>query len=120
MQNGIFDGTLTVGAIGGELYDNFSNPVASALKPFFKSALILRAFIYAIHWVAEPAPLDENRNISFFSGSLCYSGTRTHSTIYWAFMTIHNSSQSHYQIIYHYQSLSDFQIISHKPSFCSV
>ena len=41
MQNGIFDGTLAVGAIGGEPYCYFSNPVA---KAFFKSTLILRAF----------------------------------------------------------------------------
>ena len=38
----MFDGTLTAGAIGGEPYSEFSNPVASALKPFFKSPLILR------------------------------------------------------------------------------
>ena len=44
MQNGIFDGTLTAGAIGGEPYCEFPNHVASALKPFFKSELILRAF----------------------------------------------------------------------------
>ena len=65
LQNGIFDGTLTAGAIEGEPSCGFSSPVASALKPFFKSALILRAFIHAIHWVTEPAPLDNNRNISF-------------------------------------------------------
>ena len=34
MHNGIFDGALTVGAIGGESYCEFSNPVASTLKPF--------------------------------------------------------------------------------------
>ena len=44
LHNGIFDGTLTAGAIGDEPYCKFSNPVASALKPFFKSPLILLAF----------------------------------------------------------------------------
>ena len=65
MQNGIFDGKLTAGAIGDESYCGFSNPVASALKPFSNphSYYVLSC---TIHWVTEPAPLDENRNISFF------------------------------------------------------
>ena len=90
---------LDRGSDRGEPYCEFSNPVASALKPFSNphSYCVLSD---PIHWVTEPAPLDENRNISFFTGNLCYSGTITPSTIFWAFMTIHNSSQSHYHIIY--------------------
>ena len=45
MHNGIFDWILIAGAIGGVPYCYFSNPVASALNTFFKSPLILRAFI---------------------------------------------------------------------------
>ena len=65
MQNGIFDGTLTAEAIGGEPYCEFSNLVACALKPFSNphSFCVLSD---AIHWVTEPAPLDENGNFSFF------------------------------------------------------
>ena len=92
-----FDGTLTTGEIGG---CEFSNPVASALNTF------LNPYSYCVlsdplHWVTEPAPLDEDHNISlfFFTENLCYSGTITPSTIFWTFMTIHNSSQSHYHII---------------------
>ena len=33
-HNGIFDGALAAGAIGGKPFCEFSNPVASALKPF--------------------------------------------------------------------------------------
>ena len=66
MQNGIFDRTLTVGAIGGEPYCGFSNLVASALKPFSNKHSYCE-LSDAIHWVTEPAPLiDEKRNISFF------------------------------------------------------
>ena len=98
MQSGIFDGTLATGAIEGEPHCEFSNPVASALKPFSNppSYCVLSD---PIHGVTEPAPIDENRNISSFTGNLCYSCTITHSTIFWAFMTIHNSSQSHYHIL---------------------
>ena len=65
MQNGIFNGTLTTGAIGGERYCGLSNPVASALKPFSNphSYCVLSD---AFHWVTEPATLDEIRNVSFF------------------------------------------------------
>ena len=72
MHNGIFDGTLTVGVIGGEPYCEFSNPVASALKPFWNPHSYC-VFSYPIHWVTKPAPLDENRKVSFFIGKLCYS-----------------------------------------------
>ena len=34
MHHGIFDGTFTAGAIVGEPYWKFSNPIASTLKPF--------------------------------------------------------------------------------------
>ena len=88
MHNDIFAGTLTAGAIGGEPYYVFSNPVASALKPFFKSHSYC-VLSDPIHWVTKPAPLDEDRNISFFTGNLCYLGTITPSTTFWAFMTIH-------------------------------
>ena len=64
MQNGIIDGTLTAGAIGGEPYCEFSNPVASALKPFSNPHSYC-LFSYLIHWVTEPAPLEENNNVSF-------------------------------------------------------
>ena len=100
MQNGIVDETLTVRAIRSEPYCEFSKPVASALNSFSNphSYCVLSD---PIHSVTEPAPLEDNRNISFFfTGNLCYSGTTTPSTICWAFMTIHNSSQSHYHIIY--------------------
>ena len=65
MHNGIIDRTLTAGAIGVEPYCEFSNPVASALKPFSNphSYCVLSN---PIHWVTEPAPLDENGNFSFF------------------------------------------------------
>ena len=99
MQNGIVDETLTVRAIRSEPYCEFSKPVASALNSFSNphSYCVLSD---PIHSVTEPAPLEDNRNISFFTGNLCYSETTTPSTICWAFMTIHNSSQSHYHIIY--------------------
>ena len=88
MHNGIFDGTLTAGAIGGEPYCEFSSPIASALKPFSNphSYCVL---LDPIHWVTEPAPLDEDHNILFFTGNLCYSGTIALSTIFWIFMTIY-------------------------------
>ena len=92
--------TLTAGAIGGDPYCEFSNLVGSPLKPFSNP----RAYCMLsdpIHWVTEPAPLDGDCNISFFfTGNLCYSGTITPSTIFWIFMIIHNSNQSHYHIIY--------------------
>ena len=44
MYNGIFDGTLTAGAIGGEPYCEFSKPRCECTKALFKSPLILRAF----------------------------------------------------------------------------
>ena len=100
MQKGIFHGTLTAGAFGGEPYCEFSNPVASVLKPFSNPQPYCM-FSVLTHWVTERAPLDENhsRYFVFFTGNLCYSGTITHSTIFWTFMTIDNSSQSHYHII---------------------
>ena len=95
MHNGIFDATLTARAIG--INCQFPNPFASALKPFSNphSYCVLSD---PIHWVTEPVPPDEDHNISFFTGNLCYSGTITPTT-FWAFMTIHNS-QSHYHIVY--------------------
>ena len=84
---------LTAGAIEGESYCEFSNPVASALKPFSNPHSYC-VFSDPIHGVTEPAPLDENRNISLFSGNLYYSGTVTQSTLFWAFMTIRNSKGS--------------------------
>ena len=107
MQNGIFHGSLTAGAIGGEPYCEFSNPVAGALKPFSNphSSCVLSG---PIHWVKEPAPL-ENQNISFFAGHLRYSGTTTPSTIFWTFMPIHNSSLS---LLYY--------LAGHEPTFCSL
>ena len=68
IHNGIFDGTLTAGAIGGKPYWKFSNPVASALKPFSNPPSYCVFFICIIHWVPEPAPLDEDHDISFFTG----------------------------------------------------
>ena len=66
MHNGIFDGTLTTGAIGGEPYCEFSNTVASALNTFFsKSRHSYCVLSDPIHWVTEPATQDENHNISF-------------------------------------------------------
>ena len=50
------------------------------------------------HWVTELAPPDEDHNV--FTGNLCCLGTITLSTIFWTFMAIHNSRQSHYQIIW--------------------
>ena len=98
LHNSIFDRTLTAGAIGSEPYCEFSNPVASALKPFLKSPLILRAFrSYPLGGRTYPTRR-KSQFFAFFTGHFCYSGT-TPSTIYWAFMTIHNSSQSHYHII---------------------
>ena len=98
MHNSIFDGTLTLGAIGGEHYCEFSNPVASALN-LFSNPHSCCVFLDSIHWVTEPAPPDKDRNVSFFYWKLVYSGTITPSTIFSAFMTIHNSRQSHYHAI---------------------
>ena len=64
MHNGIFDGTLTAGAIEGEPYCEFSNPVASALKPFSNSHSYC-VISDPVHWVTEPTPPDENRNFLF-------------------------------------------------------
>ena len=99
MQKGIFDGALTAGAIGGEPYCGFSNLVASALKPFFKSVLKLRAFIcYPLGDKICPTRRKLQYFVLFY-WKLGYSGTITPRTIFWAFMIIHNSSQSHLQII---------------------
>ena len=108
MHNGIFDGNLTAGAIG-------VNPIAS-----FQTLLRVHLSLFSnphsycvlsdpIHWVTEPAPLDEGRNVSIFTENLRYSGSITSSTIFWAFITIHNSSPSHYHI----------NLVSHEPT-CSL
>ena len=64
-DNGIFAGTFTAEAIGDEPYCEFSNPDASALKPFSNphSYCVLSD---AIHWVTGTAPLDEDSNFSCF------------------------------------------------------
>ena len=99
---------LDRGSDRGEPYCEFSNPVASALEPFSNphSYCVLSD---PIHWVTEPAPLDEGRNVSIFTENLCYSGSITSSTIFWAFITIYNSSPSHYHI----------NLVSHEPT-CSL
>ena len=70
---GTFDGTVTAGTIGAEPYCEFSNPFVSALKPFSNphSYYVLSG---SILWVTEPAPLDENLNISFFQWKLVLFG----------------------------------------------
>ena len=67
MQNGIFAGTLTAGAIGDEPYCEDFKPSCECTKAFFQIRTHIACFqITYIHWVTEPAPLHENRNISFF------------------------------------------------------
>ena len=64
-----------------------------------------------IHWATEPAPLDEDRNISFFYWKVVLLGHNksiTHSTIFWAFMTIVVKVTI---ILY---------LVSHEPTFCSL
>ena len=76
MHSGIFDRTLTAVAIGGEPYCEFSNPVASALKPFSNSHSYC-VLSDPIHGVTEPAPLDENCNflcVFFFYWKLVLFG----------------------------------------------
>ena len=73
LQNGISDATLTAGAIGGEPYCDFSNPVATALKPS-SNPHSLCVLSIANHWLTESAPLDENRNISCFYWKLVLFG----------------------------------------------
>ena len=86
MHNGIFDGILTAGAIGGEPYCEFSNPVASALKPFSNQHSYC-VFSYLIHWMTEPAPLDEDHDISFFYWKLVLFG---HNNAQHYILGIHN------------------------------
>ena len=89
MHNGIFDGTLTAGAIGGEPYCEFSNPVASALK-LFSNPHSSCVFSDPILWVTEPAPLHENRNITcFFYWKLVLFG---HDNAQHDILDIHDSS----------------------------
>ena len=61
------------------------NPIASFQTPLrvpFSNPHSYCVLSEPIRWVTEPAPLEENRNVSFFTGNLRYSGTIMHSTIF--------------------------------------
>ena len=74
------------GSDRGEPYCEFSNPVESALKHFsnLHSYCVLSD---PIHRVTVPAPLDENRNISFFYWKLVLFG---HNNVQHDILGIHD------------------------------
>ena len=61
-QNGIFDGTLTAGRSGVNPIASFQTLLRVHLV-FFLNPHSYCVLSDPIHWVTEPAPLDENRNI---------------------------------------------------------